>query len=421
MIEQRNSTINNKKESNLLIYIFHVWTFVLIARPQDFVQALTPVRPALTVGIIVVIFYVFYHALYKHRLLDNQQCRLYLYLLAMMIISIPFAYYPRGAFEFIFTKHMVVVVFFYMFYKLIDNTTKLNNILWIACFATCLYLLIALYKGNMEFGRLQYGDMFDPNDLAFLAVSLLPFNILFISKYDPWWKRLTCLINILTSILIILMTESRGGFIALVIVTVMLLFAKTYIMKTSYKIIIVVFVLIALILGGSAIDFSRLKTLQQIGEDYNVWDETGRLEVWKRGVGLMLRDPLTGVGVSCFQEAIGKERKEEGMQEFWQAPHNSLVQIGTETGILGLILFVLISYNAIRIFGKTKNMDNAEQVEELGEMSKISFVGHLVSSMFLSQAYSLCWAFFIAISAVLTRIRFESVSSVEGVRRVVSD
>ena len=74
MVKTQTLTENIKKDSNLLIYLFYVWTFVLIARPQDFIDALTPIRPALSVGIIVVIVYVFYHALYRNKLLDNQQC-----------------------------------------------------------------------------------------------------------------------------------------------------------------------------------------------------------------------------------------------------------------------------------------------------------------------------------------------------------
>jgi hypothetical protein len=69
-------------------------------------DGLKPIRPALSVGLIVVILYVSIYAFYKNRLIDNQQCWLYLYLLATMIISIPFASYRRGAFEFVFTKYI---------------------------------------------------------------------------------------------------------------------------------------------------------------------------------------------------------------------------------------------------------------------------------------------------------------------------
>ncbi|KYC46574.1 MAG: O-Antigen ligase [Candidatus Methanofastidiosum methylothiophilum] len=418
---EKNLPLGNthKKDSILLVYLFYVWTFVLIARPQDFMDGLKPIRPALSVGLIVVILYVFNYAFYKNRLIDNQQCRLYLYLLATMIISIPFASYRRGAFEFVFTKYIVIVIYFFLFYKIIDNTKKLQGLLWIACVGTSMYLLSALYLGEMNSGRLQFGEMLDPNDLAFFALSFLPFNILFLSKNNPWWNRLLFLVNIAVGILVILMTGSRGGFIALGIVLILLLFLKQRTVKISYKIIVAVIASMTVIYGGATIDFSRIKTISQIGEDYNVWDETGRLEVWKKGLEMMLNDPLTGVGVTCFSEAIGQKRKEQGLQELWQAPHSSLVQIGAETGIFGLILFLLISYKALKIFGNVKNRSNDVKMIKIGEMARISFVGHFVASLFLSQAYSLYWAFFIVLSAAMMRFSMEAVPIAATVKPTV--
>jgi len=370
-------------------------------RPQDFIDVLMTIRPVLSVGIVVVIVYVFYHALYRNRLLDNQQCRLYIYFLATIIISIPFAYYRRGAFEFVFTKYISIVLFFFLFYKLVDDSKKLSIVLWTSCFGIGLYLLFALYQGEMISGRLNIGRMYDPNDLAYIAVSFLPFNFLFISNKDPMWKRMTCLVNVVVGIVVILMTGSRGGFIALGIVVLMLLFMPSKIIKMSYKITAAALTLVVVIYAGSVIDITRLETIKQIGEDYNVIDETGRMEIWKKGVRLMLSNPLTGVGVSCFGKAIGEERRTRGLQEIWQSPHNSLVQIGVETGIVGLILFVLISINAFRIFRNTKRMGSAEQMMRIGEMAKIGFTGHIAASMFLSQAYSIYWVFYIVLSASL--------------------
>lgn len=401
MEKNRPLAAAHKKDADLLIYLFYVWTFVLIARPQDFIDALRPFRPAFSIGIFVLILFSFYSAYYRSRIFSNQQCRLYLYLLMAMIISIPFAYYRRGAFEFFFTKYMVTVLFFFLFYKIIDNERKLLSVLWITCFGTSLYLLIALYMGEMVAGRLKFGDMFDPNDLAFFAISFLPFNLLFVSKENRQWKRLVSVANVILGILLILMTGSRGGFIALAVVMLMLFLTRSKIMKLSYKIIIALLATIAIIYGGVTIDLSRFKTITQIGEDYNVFDETGRIGIWKRGIELMLNNPLTGVGVSCFNEAIGQQRKEQGLQELWQSPHNSFIQIGAETGVFGFILFMLINYKAYKIFKSRPNIDISVPAEKIRDIARIGFAGHIVSFMFLSQAYSILWAYFIAMSAVI--------------------
>jgi O-antigen ligase len=402
MVQNQTVYVNKGKEPTLFIYIFYIWTFILIARPQDFIDALIPLRPALSVGIVVVVFYLFYQSRYKNRLLVNEQCKLYIYLLAAMIMSIPFAFYRRGAFDFFFTKYMILVLFFLLFFKLIDSDKKIKGILWTACIANSLYLISAVRHGDMASGRLRFGQMLDPNDLAYFAVSFLPFNLIFMTIKDSSWKRLVSLFNVSICILIIFMTGSRGGFLALAMVVVMMLFARGQIIKKSYKVLIVVLTVTVLVYGSTTIDYSRIGTMTQIGDDYNIYDETGRIAIWKTGIYFMLMNPLTGVGISCFGEAIGQDRIERGLQDIWQAPHNSLVQIGTETGLPGLILFVLISYKAFRVFGNTKSAAGAEQMAIIGAMAQIGFVGHFVASMFLSQAYSGIWILFIALSATLS-------------------
>jgi len=75
----------------------------------------------------------------------------------------------------------------------------------------------------------------------------------------------------------------------------------------------------------------------------------------------------------------------------------------------------LISYKAFRIFSKAKSLGNSLYLLKIGEMARIGFAGHFVSSMFLSQAYSLYWVYFVALSSVLLRIGIDNVPSAMNV------
>jgi O-antigen ligase len=237
----------------------------------------------------------------------------------------------------------------------------------------------------------------------------LPFNFLFLSKSNPIWKRIASCGIIAVSLMVVLMSGSRGGFLALCLVVTMLLLSGSQLIKKSYKVTIVALVLIVITYGGSAIDFTRFLSMTQIGEDYNVSDETGRLEIWKKGLELMLNNPFTGVGISCFPEAVGRERAIRGLQEVWQSPHNSLIQIGAETGIIGLILYLVISYKAFRILG-ARNINSTEPMTQIGKTARIAFAGYFVAAFFLSQAYSLFWVIFISVSAVMIHIERDSIA-----------
>jgi O-antigen ligase len=80
------------------------------------------------------------------------------------------------------------------------------------------------------------------------------------------------------------------------------------------------------------------------------------------------------------------------------------VQIGTETGVIGLALFLLMSLNVFRIFGKVHSNSPSESLIRISEMGRAGFLGLFVSGMFLSQAYSFYWAFYIVLSAALNRL-----------------
>lgn len=376
---------------------------MLIGRPQDFLIFLNPIRPALSLGILTVLLAIIQRSrLGTSHVLMSSQGKLYAALLCVIIMSIPFAYYRNGAFTFLATVYVNVAIFFVLFCRLVDCAKKIEQVLFVACLGSGLYSVVALSRGTLVGeGRLAFGEVFDPNDLAYFAVSFLPLNLLFLSKKNSLWKRLLVVGNILTSMMLILKTGSRGGFIALCLVACTILFTRMKSLKLSYKIIIVILGLFIVFAGASKTNFSRFGTIIGITDDYNTWDESGRVSIWKKGFALMLSHPLTGVGVSCFNEAIGQERRKQGLPEKWQAPHNSLVQIGTETGVVGFFLFLIISYNVLKIFGAASTTNSTEQIKGIGGIAKIGFLGNITAAMFLSQAYSIYWVLFVALSMAI--------------------
>ncbi len=390
----------------MAFYLFLAWTFVLIGRPQDIFTHLGPLRPAFALGLITIFSVLIQRSRFKAQpILKNTQVKFFATLVCVMFLSVPFAYYPSGALNFLATVYINIILFFIVFYKITDSPRRVEQVLLIICIGTALYSFSALQKGvSVGVNRLSFGTVFDPNDLAYFTVSLLPFNFLFFAKTNPLWQRFLCSANIAMSVLLVLRSGSRGGIIGLGVIIFLMLFMRTHTIRRFYKIIIVVMVLIVISLGASVIDFSRLTTVAEIQNDYNMWDETGRIEVWKKGLGLMLSHPFTGVGIACFNEAIGRERVALGLQDVWQAPHNPFVQIGAETGVLGLILFALMSAKAFMIFIKVRHMALSDDLIKISEMAMIGFAGQFVSSMFLSQAYSIYWSLYIVLSAVLYRM-----------------
>jgi len=378
---------------------------VLLCRPQDYFTFLVPVRPALFLGLFTfLVFFVTMPASSHVMLFKNSQVKLYMALICIMVLSIPLALYRRAAFEFVFLGYINVILFFFIFLAVVNTPEKVKTILFVGCLGTGLYLIIALIKGGIVAKRLYFGNMFDPNDLAFFSLSFLPFNLIFVSEGNHLVKRLVCISNFVIGALVILLTGSRGGFIGFAIVLLMLFLTKTNTFRASYKVVFAVLMLVFVSTNMRIIDFNRYESIINLEDDYNKTSETGRLEIWKVGVRVMLSHPFTGVGLGCFAEAIGTDRDERGLIPRWQAAHNSLIQIGSESGVIGAILFVLASLNAFRIFGQARRRSKSDGAIKIAEMARIGFAGHFISAMFVSQAYSIYWAFYIALSAMADRL-----------------
>lgn len=401
---QFEALTNNENESKNPFLFFSIWSFILLCRPQDYLSFLGKIRPGLTLGLITMLIY-FLSVKNSERITNSNQFRLFMYLIIVMIVSVPFSYYMSASLMDVFDYTCITTMFFFLFYNLVNTIEKLGSILFAYCSGVAMYGVYILKFGNYADNRIVFGNMFDPNDIAFFVISFIAFNLLFIAKHNKGYIRAFSVINILLGLTVILKTGSRGGLVATVIVLSYLLFAKTRTVKVSFMTKVVVVMVALTSLQFVAIDTERYKTILNLQDDYNVTGEEGRIAIWKAGMRMMLSRPLTGVGMNRFSEGVGRDREERGLGSAkWQTAHNSMVQIGAETGIFGLILFCLMSFNIFKITGQIIRKSRSEALIKVSEMTRAGFLGHFISAMFLSQAYSVYWAFYIVLSAVLHRM-----------------
>jgi hypothetical protein len=64
----------------------------------------------------------------------------------------------------------------------------------------------------------------------------------------------------------------------------------------------------------------------------------------------------------------------------------------------------MMSANVFRILIRVRANSSSDTLIRISEMGNAGFLGLLISGMFLSQAYSLYWAFYIALSASVNRL-----------------
>jgi len=332
----------------------------------------------------------------------SNQFRLYRYLIIVMIVGVPFSYYMSASLKDVIDYASITTMFFFLFYKIVNSASKLLSLLFAYSTGVAIYGIYILKFGSFSDERISFGSMFDPNDTAFFFIGFLTFNLLFISKENKGYKKIIAIISITLSLIVILKTGSRGGIVSCSILLAYLLINKTHTVKLSLisKTAIVIAALLSLQFVN--INSERYNTILDLKDDYNVTSEEGRIALWQTGMRMMFSRPLTGVGMNRFNEGVGKDRIARGLASpKWQTAHNSLVQIGAETGIIGLIIFCLMSINVFKITREVVSKSRSEELVKISEMSRAGFLGLFLSAMFLSQAYSLYLVFYIVLSAKL--------------------
>lgn len=397
----------------LLFSAFCLWSTFLMCRPQDYIAALVPLRLGFILTTLVLVVYLFSRKkLLGPAMLDEKQVKYYLALLMMMVAGVPDSLYARLSFNTIFTEYIVVVMFFAIFYKVVYDIGKLSMVLLLGCLGSGVYFIVSITSGLVTRGRYSYGNMFDPNDLAYFALVFLPLNLLFIGRENPYWVRLACIGSFGAGSSLILLSGSRGGLLAFTFALLtLLLLAKS--IKSSVKCLVVMSCLALLVYAP--INYDRYSTILNLKGDYNTHNEEGRLAIWGIGVRALLDNPLTGVGVRNSSYAVALDRKRRGVDIVrWQSIHNSAIQIGAETGLIGLLLFLLMSLNVVRIFLRTKSQSNQDELVRIAEMGFAGFVGMFIASLFLSQAYSVYWAFYVVFSAVVSQMLIREKAVVKG-------
>ena len=219
--------------------IFLLWSFVLLGRPQDLILAMQPLRPALVLTVLSVGSSYFGT---KRRqfasVFQMPETRKYILFFIIMILGIPLAVHRRMAFNYVFLTYFVNILFFLIFIVEVDSIKKLKTVFLVITLCSFFYSVFGIMKGTFYGGRFRiYGGMFDPNDIAYVLVSLFPLCFYFILHREGTLKKILAIMGIIASLLVILYSGSRGGLLGLLAVVLFLLLKKSDKIKTSHKII----------------------------------------------------------------------------------------------------------------------------------------------------------------------------------------
>ncbi len=294
------------------------------------------------------------------------------------------------------TKMTKVVFVLLLASHLVTTYRFYEGMLWILIIAG-FYLGYEMYSGAGTYwgGRFHAGvggsDFGEGNFLAAHFAFILPFiGVMFLK--GAWKVRGLCLLSAVFIINAIVITRSRGAFLALAVGALAALFWGMWLKGHRKKVL----VLITLgIVGGVYLTdpgfWGRMETIQPSSDEVMQTRDAsaeGRLDAW-RGAWAMVQDYPLGVGVNESFNFMGYYMPHLEGRDI----HNTYFRCLAELGFHGLFLLVLLIGNAfIMLFAiersaKTLDTNRAQAYHLHAFALKISLVIYLSAAMFISSVF----------------------------------
>lgn len=212
-------------------------------------------------------------------------------------------------------------------------------------------------------GRVRYrGSLADPNELALVVGSALPFGFAMHERRRTKIRLLLLLSALGLAGWAIVRTESRGG--QLVFATVMgLYFIRR--LRIWGAIVGCIVALPVLLLGGRSGASADASAME-------------RIEAWYEAIDMLKSSPLLGVGPGLF------------VDHHHLTAHNAYLLVVAETGIIGLFLWTISIYCSFKIPAKLWWESDGRLDSTLAAIAPallVAFAGIFVGIFFLSFAY----------------------------------
>lgn len=247
---------------------------------------------------------------------------------------------------------------------------------------------------------------YDRNDLALALNFALPFTLYLAMESKGNQERLLLWGTALAIGASVLMSQSRGGFVTLALV---ILFTMVRVKGVPLRVrLLPVVVLVGSLFFLPQDIKDRLGTMLNPSEDYNLTSETGRVQVWTRGIGYLKEHPVAGVGMSNFPvaEVTLSERARRGGRTTQVVSHNSYLQVAVESGLPGLLMYLgmlgsagLSTVRLRRRLSRIRGSPHADRWVLLGDVLTLAIIGYAFGTFFLSMAYSPMLPALLAITA----------------------
>jgi O-antigen ligase len=257
--------------------------------------------------------------------------------------------------------------------------------------------------GNTVFGRAIWNKMYkNANDLGAITLLMLGLTLAIATvKTQSAHVRRAATALVPVTLLIILLTQSRGTFLGLLVGFGPPLLARLRKRSSGTAPVLAVLAVIAVLVPAAS--WHRLESISKgtsvesnaeahkhgplpAREDRFVQIASAsareRFEILKTGLDIAASHPLLGVGIGCYRQANARYAPQLGERD----AHNTYVSLAAETGLPGLLLWLgLVGSVLAQVRRRRAQLQADDRTIQVLWIHR-AIIGYLVAGIFASYA-----------------------------------
>ncbi len=388
--------------SGVFIWLL-VFFVVYCARPEDIFH-ISSVPLAKIAGVLAVGSFILVVVTRPQLLKVGPEMKMLILLVAWLGLGVPFSsVWPLGALHKTLSFAKVIPITL-LITTVVNSLQRLRRLIFVQTASAIVVVLATLTQYDFhasEQSRLTgvLGNFYgNPNSLAFTLVLIMPFCMMFIIRSRNVLGKILWTAIMSTVGFAILMTYSRGGFLALLVSGAVALWQLGW-KPRRFGLIFMAGVLATclVVVAGPAGYSKRVASIinpsVDVAGDKGSWQ--ARKEMLSRSVEVTAEHPIFGVGAGNFIVLSGT----------WHVTHNTYTQLSAEGGIPALIFYLLILWKTWTNLGESGKISRGQlEVQLLRGALLASFAGFLVGSFFDSVSYDFFPYFLVGYSGALLQI-----------------
>jgi putative inorganic carbon (HCO3(-)) transporter len=204
-----------------------------------------------------------------------------------------------------------------------------------------------LYHSDMD-GRAIWNQLYgNPNDLGAIALLQLSMAVMLLESEPKGWVRRCAVLGVILIPMLILMTQSRGVFLGLLVFLAIALAGQRRRLRLLFRVGVIALLLTAVV---PASVWNRFGTLRHATSTTTLDEVDGaegsarqRFEIWRVGWKIARDHPLTGVGIGAYKpnhEQYALRPEFNPTAQGGRDTHSLYLNVLAETGYPGLLLYL---------------------------------------------------------------------------------